>query len=169
VVLVPRHPQRFDAVAALAAQRGIAFERRSAAAATGGPDVPGRGTRLLLGDTMGEMSFWYGAADAAVIGGSFLPLGGQNLIEACAAGVPVLFGPSMFNFAQAARIALDEGAALQADDAASAMRAALDLLGDGACRARMGEAGRRMCEAHRGAAARHLEVIGALLTARARD
>ena len=161
VALVPRHPQRFETVAALAAQRGFAPARRSQGAR------PNADCRLYLGDTMGEMAFWYGCADVAVIGGSLLPLGGQNLIEACAAGVPVVFGPSMFNFADAARFALDEGAALQVADPQGAVRAALDLLGDAERRAQMGEAGKKMCEAHRGATGRHLDAIRPLLAASA--
>jgi 3-deoxy-D-manno-octulosonic-acid transferase len=69
---------------------------------------------LYLGDTMGEMPFYYAACDVAVIGGSFAPLGGQNLIEALACGAPVVVGPSMFNFAEATRLALEAGARAQA-------------------------------------------------------
>jgi 3-deoxy-D-manno-octulosonic-acid transferase len=87
VVIVPRHPQRFDAVAQLIAARGLKFARRSAAA----PVDTDCG--IVLGDSMGEMAAYYRASDAAFVGGSLLPYGGQNLIEACAAGVPVLVGP----------------------------------------------------------------------------
>jgi 3-deoxy-D-manno-octulosonic-acid transferase len=158
-VLVPRHPQRFDAVAALAQRMGFALARRSLG------ETPRAGQRLYLGDTMGEMGFYYAAADVAVIGGSFEPLGGQNLIEACAAGVPVVAGPHMFNFADATRLALEAQAAVQAPDAAAAITLARTLLADAERRARMGEAGRRLCAAHRGAAERHLAVCRALLTA----
>jgi 3-deoxy-D-manno-octulosonic-acid transferase len=159
IVLVPRHPQRFDAVAALAQRMGFALARRSLG------ETPRAGQRLYLGDTMGEMGFYYAAADVAVIGGSFEPLGGQNLIEACAAGVPVVAGPHMFNFADATRLALEAQAAVQAPDAAAAITLARTLLADAERRARMGEAGRRLCAAHRGAAQRHLAVCRALLTA----
>jgi len=159
VVVVPRHPSRFAEVAALAQARRSAGDRPVAA------------TRVFLGDTMGEMDFYYAAADVAVIGGSFAPLGGQNLIEACAAGVPAVLGPSMFNFEEATRLALEAGAALQAPDAAGAAREVLDLLSDPARRAKMGEAGRALCAAHRGATRRHLdycaELLGAGLRARA--
>jgi len=151
VVAVPRHPQRFDEVATLAQSRRSRGES------------PGPGDRVHLGDTMGEMDFYYAAADVAVIGGSFAPLGGQNLIEACAAGVPAVLGPSMFNFAEATRLALEAGAAIQAPDAAGAMRAARELLGEAAQRARMGEAGRKLCAAHRGATERHLALCRRLL------
>lgn len=158
VVVVPRHPRRFNEVAALAQSR------RSHSM----PPAPA--DRVYLGDTMGEMDFYYAAADVAVIGGSFAPRGGQNFIEACASGVPVVFGPSMFNFAEASRLALEAGAALQAADAADAIGKALRLLADAPERSRMGAAGRALCDAHRGATRRHLRACEALLapTARAR-
>jgi 3-deoxy-D-manno-octulosonic-acid transferase len=151
VVVVPRHPQRFDEVAVLA------DSRRSREPA------PPPGDHVHLGDTMGEMGFYYGACDVAVIGGSFAPLGGQNLIEALACGAPVVLGPHMFNFAEAARLALEAGAAIQAGDARSAMRAALQLLADEPRRQEMSAAGRKLCEVHRGATARHLVVCRRLL------
>jgi len=98
-----------------------------------------------------------------VIGGSFAPLGGQNLIEALAAGAPVVTGPSMFNFAEATRLAVAAGAALQCTDAAEASEAAFALLRDGQRRAAMGAAGQALCEAHRGATERHMEVCLRLL------
>ena len=118
---------------------------------------------------MGEMDFYYAAADVAVIGGSFVPRGGQNLIEACAAGAPVVLGPSMFNFAEATRLALAAGAALQAADPAAAMREVSALLADPARRQAMGEAGRNLCAAHRGATQRQLVLCRGLLTVPARD
>jgi 3-deoxy-D-manno-octulosonic-acid transferase len=150
-VVVPRHPQRFDEVAALA------DERR-----TGRP-MPGPEIRIYLGDTMGEMAFYYAACDVAVIGGSFMPLGGQNLIEALAAGAPVIVGPSMFNFAEATRLAVAAGAAIQVSGPREAMRRAAELLEDGKKREAMARAGKALCEAHRGATARHLEVLKALV------
>jgi 3-deoxy-D-manno-octulosonic-acid transferase len=151
VMVVPRHPQRFDEVAALADSRRTR------------QPLPAAGERVHLGDTMGEMAFYYGACDVAVIGGAFAPLGGQNLIEALACGAPVVLGPHMFNFAEATRLALEAGAAIQAADARSAMRAAYELLGDEARRQKMSAAGRKLCEAHRGATAHHLAVIRRLL------
>ena len=162
LVLVPRHQQRFDAVAALAERMGFSVARRSRG------EAPRPGRRLYLGDTMGEMDFYYALADVAVIGGSFEPLGGQNLIEACAAGVPVVTGPHMFNFADVTRLAVRAQAALQVADAGAALRAARALLADEERRARMGLAGMRLCARHRGAAERHLAVCRGLLTARAR-
>ena len=157
IVIVPRHPRRFDEVASLASGRR---SRR---------DPPRAEDRVYLGDTMGEMDFYYAASDVAVIGGSLLPRGGQNLIEACAAGVPVVLGPSMFNFAEATRLALEAGAAVQAADAASAVRQALGLLSDRGKRAAMAQAGRTLCEAHRGATRKHLELCDEILRVRARD
>ncbi len=159
IVLVPRHPQRFDSVAALAQRLGYTLARRSVG------EVPREGQRLYLGDTMGEMAFYYALADVAVIGGSFEPLGGQNLIEACAAGVPVVTGPHMYNFADVTRLAVAAQAAIQAEDAASALHAARGLLEDPERRARMGIAGKALCAQHRGAAARHLAVCRSLLRA----
>ena len=112
---------------------------------------------------MGEMAFYYAACDVAVIGGSFLPLGGQNLIEALAAGAPVVVGPSMFNFAEATRLALEAGAALQTGDASSAIQRAVELISDKQQRERMARAGKVLCEAHRGATQRHLEMLKALV------
>ena len=154
-VVVPRHPQRFDEVAALAQSRR-----------THTP-LPAPHERVHLGDTMGEMAFYFAAADVAVIGGSFLPLGGQNLIESLALGTPVVSGPSMFNFAEATRLAVAAGAAVQCADAALAVKRAAELLNDPVKRREMGEAGRRLCEAHRGAAARQLAVCLELIRGRA--
>jgi 3-deoxy-D-manno-octulosonic-acid transferase len=163
VVFVPRHPQRFDEVARLLGETTAGPRRRSRG------ELPAAGARFYLGDSLGEMAFYYAAADVAIIGGSFLPLGGQNLIEACAAGTPVVLGPSMFNFAEATRLALEAGAALQCASTGEALRAALDLCADRPRRDRMGEAGRRLCAAHRGATGRHLELCRRALRVRARD
>ena len=151
IVVVPRHPRRFDEVAALAESR------RSR------QPMPGAGDRVHLGDSMGEMAFYYGACDVAIIGGSFAPLGGQNLIEALAAGAPVIVGPHMYNFAEATELALQAGAALQVADAAAAMRTAAELLGNEERRRAMAESGKALCNAHRGATARHLATCRRLL------
>jgi 3-deoxy-D-manno-octulosonic-acid transferase len=151
ILVVPRHPQRFDEVAELAQSRR-----------TRDP-VPAAADRVYLGDTMGEMAFYFAAADVAVIGGSFMPLGGQNLIEALAAGTPAITGPSMFNFAEATRLAVAAGAAVQAADAREAIAQAAALMEDAERRRAMAEAGRKFCEAHRGAAQRQLAVCLELL------
>lgn len=153
VVLVPRHPQRFDAVATLLAERGIAFQRRSdmvPVAAT---------TRVWLGDSMGELFGWYSLADAAFVGGSLLPLGGQNLIEPATVGCPVLIGPSTFNFAAASQAAFAAGAARQVGDAAAVWSGLGALLADAGRRHDMGQAGLAFAGEHRGASQRIVDWI----------
>ena len=152
-VLVPRHPQRFDEVAALAARGGWRLQRRSAG------EPVAAATQLLLGDSMGEMAAYYAACDVVVMGGSLLPFGAHNLIEACALGKPVVLGPSDFNFAEAVRLAVAAGAAVQVADAVAALAAARELLVDVARRRRMGEAGAGFVRAHVGATQRALDLI----------
>jgi 3-deoxy-D-manno-octulosonic-acid transferase len=159
LVIVPRHPQRFDAVAELLEQRGLQFVRRSS-----GQPVPA-GISIVLGDTMGEMPACYAAADVAFIGGSLLPLGGQNLIEPLAVGTPVLIGPSTFNFAEVARDALARGAACQGADADAIVVEAAALLRDPEMRARMTAAGTTLLAAHHGATRRTLDWMAARLAA----
>ena len=159
LVLVPRHPQRFDAVAALVESTGLPYQRRSAAEGTAlNPD-----TRVLLGDSLGELFAYYAACDVAFVGGSLVPLGGQNLIEAASVGRPVLVGPHTFNFEEATQRAIDAGAALRVNDAADLLENALKLLGDAPARARMGEAGLAFAARHRGAAAGVEALVSALL------
>ena len=168
LVIVPRHPQRFDEVEALVAARGLALQRRSTlkeseAAGGAGVALVSPTTRVLLGDSMGEMFAYYQACDVAFIGGSLLPLGGQNLIEACALGKPVLVGPHTFNFALATEQAVDAGAALRCADAGAMVAAATGLLQDGIARARMGEAALAFAGQHRGATARTVELLRQLI------
>ncbi len=157
LALVPRHPQRFDEVAALLDRRGIPNQRRS----DGQPVRPG--TRVWLGDSMGELFACYAACDVAFVGGSLLPLGGQNLLEALALGKPVLIGAHTFNFAEATQRAVEAGAALRVDGPAGLREALLALRADGAQRSRMGEAGRAFTETRAGATTRTLALIRALL------
>jgi 3-deoxy-D-manno-octulosonic-acid transferase len=145
VLIVPRHPQRFDAVAALLTERGIRFTRRSE-----NRSVPAD-VRVVLGDSLGEMLAYYAAADVAFVAGSLLPLGGQNLIEPIAAGTATLIGPHTFNFAQAAEAAVAAGAARRVRDADEVFTAAGELLDDAAARQRMRAAGETFLAAHRGA------------------
>lgn len=152
-VIVPRHPQRFEEVAALLERERMPFQRRSA-------DRPvGAETRVLLGDSMGEMFAYYAACDVAIIGGSLLPFGAQNLIEACAVGRPVIVGPQTYNFADATERAIDAGAALQVADADAAIAAAADLLLDRSRLQRMARAGLDFTRSHRGATARVVDLI----------
>ena len=120
---------------------------------------------LLIGDSMGEMDAWYALADCAIIGGSLLPFGSQNLIEACAAGCPVLLGPSTFNFAQAAGKALEAGAAQSVTDADDAIAKGLSILSDPARKQAMAEAGTDFASRHRGATERTVAALTPLLAA----
>jgi 3-deoxy-D-manno-octulosonic-acid transferase len=153
LVIVPRHPQRFDEVARLATERGFVVQRRSDDA----PVAPS--TQVLIGDSMGEMFAYYASADVAFIGGSLLDFGSQNLIEAAACGTPVLIGPSTRNFAEVAREALSCGGALSIDDAGDLVNQIKALLANADRRQEMSEAGRAFAARHRGATARTLELI----------
>ncbi|QDX82949.1 3-deoxy-D-manno-octulosonic acid transferase [Denitratisoma sp. DHT3] len=157
LVLVPRHPQRFDEAAALAGSQGFRVQRRSDDAAVA-PD-----TDVWIGDSLGEMFAYYAACDVAFVGGSLLDFGCQNLIEACAVGKPVLIGPSTHNFAEAAANALATGAARQVADAEGLVAAASALLKDESDRAAMGAAGSRFAATHRGATARTLAWVDEVL------
>lgn len=152
LVLVPRHPQRFDAVAALVREAGLSCVRRS-------DGLPQADTAVWLGDSMGEMVAYYALADLAFIGGSLLPLGGQNLIEAAACGCPVLVGPHTFNFLQATEDALSAGAARRIQDETDLGATVAGLLADPVQLAGMREAAVSFARAHQGAAGRTLAFI----------
>lgn len=172
-LFVPRHPQRFDAVAALLAQRGLPVLRRSqweTVYPDDAPvDAPDDAAAVLLGDSMGEMPMYYAMADAAMIGGSLAPLGGQNLIEAAACGCPVTFGPHMFHFAQAAADAVACGAARQTADASDTVRTLAAITSDPALRAQMCTAAQGFAAAHRGATERMAAVIESVARGRRRQ
>ncbi|HWJ93207.1 MAG TPA: lipid IV(A) 3-deoxy-D-manno-octulosonic acid transferase [Telluria sp.] len=158
LLLVPRHPQRFDEVARMAEARGLSVQRRSRleAEALGSPDV-------LLGDSMGEMFAYFAACDCAFIGGSLMPLGGQNLIEACALGKPVLVGEHTFNFAQATDEAVQSGGALRVRDADELLAQASALLADDQARHAMGQKALGFAQRHRGATSRTVELLRQLI------
>ena len=156
-LLIPRHPQRFDEAARLLSDAKLSFARRSDGAA------PGPDTAVLLGDTLGEMAFYYAASDVAIVAGSFAPLGGQNLIEACAAGVPVIVGPHTFNFKQAAEDAIAMGAVSRVDSEGDAVDAAMALLADGGRRQAMSAAAEQWFHSHAGATARTMQALEPLL------
>jgi len=160
-LIVPRHPQRFDEVAGLLRAAGWSVSRRSAWPAQG-PDAEALAADCWLGDSLGEMALYFGMADAALLGGSFAPLGGQNLIEAAACGCPVLMGPHTFNFAEAAELAEAAGAALRLADLPQALGAAWGLLADDPRRKAMARAGQGFAQAHQGAARSSAEAILAL-------
>lgn len=184
LVIVPRHPQRFDEVAAMLERRGLRYSRRASldAPASGSTSEPVRDSGrvaapappagassssadepeaidVLLGDSMGEMFAWYAMSDVAVLGGSLLPFGGQNLIEACAVGVPVVMGEHTFNFAEAAEQAVAAGGAETGSSAEDVLARALALVDDPQRRTAMGASARRFAEAHRGATERTLAAL----------
>ncbi|WP_323000946.1 lipid IV(A) 3-deoxy-D-manno-octulosonic acid transferase [Denitromonas sp.] len=157
LVIVPRHPQRFDAVAAQVSAAGLPLGRRSAAAPPP-PEVV-----VWLGDSMGEMAAYYTLANVVLMGGTWLPFGGQNLIECCAAGRPVLLGPHTYNFSEASEAAHQAQAAMRLDTVTDAMRAAFELLGDAPRREAMGAAGQHFAQQHGGATARTLDLLKPLI------
>ena len=162
IVLIPRHPERFDGVFELLQSAGLQTTRRSRI----DPAQPlPEGTQVLLGDSMGEMASYYAASDVAIVAGSFIAHGGQNLIEACAAGTPVIVGPHTQNFEQATAEGIAAGAALRLPDAAGALSAALDLLDDPGMRTAMSQAGLRYVARHAGAVRRVMDALGPLLEA----
>ena len=176
-LIVPRHPQRFDAVAALIDGAGFTVSRRSAWISELGSDVggdkgsapplaatdQGAGTTVWLGDTLGEMSLYYGLAAVALLGGSFEPLGGQNLIEAAACGCPLVMGPHTFNFAEVAKLAQAAGAAFRAPGLADALDQSLALAGEPAQLQTARVAAQNFSQAHRGATGKLVQAIDALL------
>ncbi|MDP3191336.1 MULTISPECIES: 3-deoxy-D-manno-octulosonic acid transferase [Comamonadaceae] len=157
-LIVPRHPQRFDEVAAMIEFHGFAVQRRSSWGQGGPAAVAGGAPVIWLGDSLGEMALYYGLADVALLGGSFAPLGGQNLIEAAACSCPVVMGPHTFNFLEAAEQALEAGAALRVADLAQAVAAASELCFDRHRLEIVNQASQRFAHAHQGAA-RHLAQV----------
>lgn len=158
LVLVPRHPERFESVAKLCIQGGFTLQRRSLQR-----DGLAADTAILLGDTMGELLLFYAAADVAFIGGSLVPLGGQNLLEAAALAVPTVFGPHMYNFEEISRLALKRGAARQVHNASELAEALADYLRNEAARRTAGEAGREMVAENRGALLKTLALVKSIL------
>jgi 3-deoxy-D-manno-octulosonic-acid transferase len=181
-VIVPRHPQRFDAVAALLQQSAHSYVRRSSlitidlkpqdeatVAAHSALNVSSKPVAVhadvafVLGDSMGEMFSYYAACDVAFIGGSLLPLGGQNLIEACAMGKPVLIGPYTFNFEQATDFAISAGAAQRVQDTADLAATIQALFADADKQQRMAKAALHFSQYSRGATLRTLVIIAAFI------
>ncbi len=156
-LIVPRHPQRFDEVAELVTRHGFSLARRSQWGS-----APGRvemSADVWLGDSLGEMALYYGLSDAALLGGSFAPLGGQNLIEAAACACPVFMGPHTFNFDEAASLALEAEAARRCDDLPAAIEAVQQLVQQPGRQQAMARAASRFAKAHRGAAARTRDAL----------
>ena len=157
LVIVPRHPQRFDEIAELLAKRGLRYQRRSE------NRTVAANIQVVLGDSMGEMFAYYAACDVAYIGGSLLPFGGQNLIEACSVGTPVLIGPHTYNFTEATRLAVEAGAAVRVNDAAELFQVAGSLLGDEGRLAAMRQQGMQFVASHRGATDKAMDVIASVI------
>lgn len=160
LLLVPRHPQRFAEVAAAVRQAGWTLAQRSRWSDT--PPAEAAQADVWLGDSMGEMPLYAAMAHVALLGGSFAPLGGQNLIEAAACGCPVVMGPHTFNFAEAAELALAAGAAERAPDIERAVARAAELASD-ATQAQWSARAEAFAQAHRGATARIADQVLALL------
>ncbi len=158
-MLVPRHPQRFDEIAQLCQSHGFSVSRRSA----WGDDGPRDAADIWLGDSMGEMALYYALSDVALLGGSFAPLGGHNLIEAAACECPIVMGPHTFNFAVAAALASTSGAAFAVADMAHAVAHAATLATAPSELQKARAAARDLGLAHRGAARRTAEAIRLLL------
>lgn len=157
-LIVPRHPQRFDEVAALIEYHGFAVQRRSSWG-QGGPITGAAPAPVIwLGDSLGEMALYYGLADVALLGGSFEPLGGQNLIEAAACGCPVVMGPHTFNFLEAAEQAMEAGAALRVVDLTQAVAGLGALLGDDSLTPAR-QAAKRFAQSHQGTARRLVDEL----------
>ena len=161
LLLVPRHKDRFVAVAELLARRGVRFARRSSSA------VPAAdGSEVLLVDTVGELARLYASADVAFVGGSLVPIGGHNLLEPAALGLPVLTGPFQFNSREIATLLLRRGAALEVSDARELAAAVRRLFDDPGERQRIGAIGRDIVASNRGSVARLLALMEPWLAAR---
>lgn len=160
LVLVPRHPERFGRVAALCRKRGYTIALRSA------NEACDEHTQIYLGDTLGELPLLYSACDVAFVGGSFTPVGGHNMLEPAALGLPSLTGPHIFNFTEIATMLMEVGAARLVQDSGGLARHLELLLRDANLRHAMGEQGKRLVEANRGALERLLQIIEQLLQPR---
>ncbi len=157
LLLVPRHKDRFDSVAQLLGARGLSYVRRSSGAA------PTAQTQVILVDTLGELSMLYAAADVAFVGGSLVPVGGHNLLEPAALGLPVLTGPSHANSREVAMLLLQQGAALEVADAQALSKTLSQLLNDPHERERIGERAKDLIAANRGSVNRILDLVRARL------
>ncbi len=152
-VIVPRHPERWDSTVDAARAGGFSVARRTDA------DIPAD-TEVIVGDSMGEMLAYYGTARVVVMGGTLAGTGGQNLIEPCAMGVPVVLGPSVFNFQQAADEAILSGAARSVPHADAALDAVLAWLADEPARILAGLAAQKFVTTHQGATGRTMRLLG---------
>ncbi len=157
LVLVPRHPPRFGDVAAALREQGVRYVTRT----SGGAATPD--TQVFLLDTLGELPPFYAAGDVAFVGGSLVPIGGHNLLEPAALGLPIVAGPNNFNSADVAKLLIERGAVRIVQDDADLAVAVGELLSDPAKRAQMGAAGRKVVDENRGAVGRLMNFIEPLL------
>ena len=156
LLLVPRHPERFDYISRKVQRRELNCVRRTEQPEMSALPVD---TDVYLGDTMGELSLMYAASDLAFVGGSLEPLGGQNILEPCALGVPVVFGPHMFNFPDISRWTIKEGAGRMVHNETELLQVIAELLGNPSLRDEMGNKGVRFIEAHKGALDKNSRLI----------
>jgi 3-deoxy-D-manno-octulosonic-acid transferase len=157
LVVVPRHPERFDSVARKVQRRNLKGVRRTDQLPQVDADVD-----VYLGDTMGELSLLYASSDVAFVGGSLVPLGGQNILEPCALGVPVVFGQHMFNFPDISRWTIKEGAGIMVNNEQALSETVAELLANANLRDEMGRRGRAFIDAHRGALDRNVALLSSL-------
>ena len=162
-LIVPRHPQRFDEVAALVKRCGLSVSRRSSWQSGPFENAEAMKADIWLGDTLGEMPLYYALSDVALLGGSFEKLGGQNLIEAAACGCPVVMGPHTFNFTDAAELAEAARAAYRVSDMASAVRTATALVTDNAAQAEAAASALAFAASHQGTTAQTITALAAYL------
>ena len=153
LIVIPRHPERFDQVADLINRAGLPVARRS------NNDAITAETTVYLGDTMGELSLLYAASDIAFVGGSLKPLGGQNIIEPCALGIPVIFGPYMFNFKEVSQLVVQAGAGIQVTDQQGLQQLLTELLSDKDKRQQIGANGEALIEQNKGALKKVMQLI----------
>ena len=158
-VIVPRHPQRFDEVASMISARGFVMQRRSQLDA----ETVSADTDVVLGDSMGEMAAYYAACETAFIGGSLLPLGGQNLIEASALGIPVLIGEHTFNFQMISDDAVVADAALRVTSANDMLQQAQSIFADKGRRTSMAQHAQEFARRHQGATVRTMALLESML------
>ena len=162
-LIVPRHPQRFDEVAALVVQHGLTLSRRSSWHSGPFENDDALDADIWLGDTLGDMPLYYALSDVALLGGSFEKLGGQNLIEAAACGCPVVMGPHTYNFFEAAELAESAGAAKRVADIAGAVNWTVQCVNDREGQARMSQAALAFAATHQGATGRTVQALQAYL------
>ena len=157
LVLVPRHPERFNQVADLCHKAGFSLNRRSEQLKEVQADI-------LLGDTMGELMTFYGACDVAFVGGSLVPTGGHNIIEPAAWGVPVISGPHLFNFSEASQLLSDGGGMLICENPEQLAEQCIELITNAGFQKQVGSAARQVAEANRGALSKLMMLIKALFS-----